>query len=80
MKHLIESSDGLEISEVNKTITLVRSTFSITGQIQEVVIIAEILVDFLRQILNRIFVGNVLDHKGSARVLSQALRSNDELA
>ena len=80
MEHFIKPSDGLEISEVNEAVALVGAAFGVTGQVQEVVIVTELSVNFFREVLDGVFVGDVLDHKGGTWILTQALGSDDELA
>jgi hypothetical protein len=58
---------------------LVGAALGVAWQVEEVVVVAEILVDFLGQVLDSVFVGNILYHQSCSKIMAQSLQSNHKL-
>lgn len=80
MEHLIKPPDGLKVSEVDKAVSLVGSALCITWQIQKIIIVAKLLINLVRQVLDCVFVWDVFDHQSRSRVLTETFRTNNELS
>ena len=80
MEHFIESSDSFEIGEVDKAVALVGAAFRITREVQKVVIVAKLSVNLFRQVLNRVLIGDVLDHESRSGIFSKSFRADDEFS
>lgn len=75
---LVEVRKVLITQEVNEPVSHIALILDIAGQIQEIISIAEIVINFLWQFLDCIFVGNVPDHHCSSRIICYLLCSNQE--
>ena len=51
---------------------------NVAGEVKEVVTVWEILIDLIRKVLNRVLVGNVLDHERRSGVITDIERINIE--
>lgn len=70
VKLVVKFLNEARIPEINERITDVALILEIDGQIEEVVVVHVILVDFLKQKLLRVFVRNIPDHNGGPGILS----------
>lgn len=80
VEHFVESSDSFEIGEVDKAVALVGATFRIAREIQKVIIVAKLSVNFFRQVLNRVLIGDVFDHESRSRIFAKSFRADDEFS
>ncbi len=64
--------------KINEPVANIALIFDVTRQIKEIVSARKSTVNFLGQFFYRIFVRDVSNHDGSARVLSDAVRSYQE--
>jgi hypothetical protein len=59
---------------------LVGAAFRITREVQKVVIVAKLSVNLFRQVLNRVLIGDVLDHESRSGIFSKSFRADDEFS
>lgn len=69
MELVVELKEVSSIKEVDETVSHVALVLGITGQIEEIIGIGEDLIDFLGELLNRVFVGDISDHYRRPRII-----------
>jgi hypothetical protein len=66
---IVEFEEVAGIQEVNEAVPHIALIFGVAGQVEEIVSVGEDLVDFLGELLNRVFVWDISDHYCSPRII-----------
>jgi hypothetical protein len=66
---VVELEEVAGVQEVDEAVADVALVLGVAGQVEKVVGVGEDLIDFLGELFDRVFVGDISDHDGGPRII-----------